>query len=77
MTANRNAPSGSRETILASLRQQTVPASELPRLAELRDRSVQYDDPWKQFQEVLTSVGGNSETARDAHQLASCLKTLP
>jgi L-lactate dehydrogenase complex protein LldG len=47
----------SRESILDTLRRQTVPATELP---PLEQNWIRYDDPRAQFGEVLASVGGEA-----------------
>lgn len=51
-----------REDILAAVRSHAAEGSELPDLAGF---GIQYDDPLRQFSEVLAGVGGRCTTAAD------------
>jgi L-lactate dehydrogenase complex protein LldG len=56
----------SRESILETLRRQSIPPTELP---DLQQDWIQYDDPRAQFAEVLSSVGGEAVTVSSLQNL--------
>ncbi len=63
-----------RAAILAAIRQQTLDPQPLP---DLEQPWIRYDDPAKQFAEVLQSVGGRCISLRDAEDLRRELTELP
>ena len=64
----------SKRQILEAIRRQAVPAAELP---EMDGEWLVFENPRRQFAEVLSSVGGACVRVRDLEQLNRELKELP
>lgn len=63
----------SKETILRAIRNQIVPAADLPSLDQ---DWIRYDDPLAQFQNVLESVGGKALVVQGSDGLAQALSEI-
>jgi len=64
----------SRDDILAAIRQQNVPAAELP---SLEGPWIQYEDPQAQFVSVLQAIGGTVISVSSPTHLLEALSQLP
>jgi L-lactate dehydrogenase complex protein LldG len=67
--------SSARQEILSTIRRQTAPRAELPRLDT--QAWITYDDPESQFSSVLKAVGGNAVAVSTTDELARELAAIP
>jgi len=74
MSASLPADKNARQSILERIRSRELPPRELP---PLFDEGIRYADRWAQFQEVLSSVGGQFLSVADRDGVAATLAKLP